>query len=109
MKLYRKDEIINKHNQCIVYFSGLAGNTELEKYINLLKEMYTNHNQPYSVHSINKTVKYTIAFTETTAKLFNDKDENIASMDEMDYENHSSYNIDDILVVLEQDFSININ
>ena len=36
MKTFKFEEIINKHGQYIVYFSGQPGNTEMEKYKNFL-------------------------------------------------------------------------
>jgi|ERR1035437_9198852 hypothetical protein len=32
--LYRRDEIVNRHNQAIYYWSKQPGNTELDKYKN---------------------------------------------------------------------------
>lgn len=35
-KLFRRDEIFNRHNQPIYLFASQVGNTDLEKYLNLL-------------------------------------------------------------------------
>lgn len=39
METYRKDEIVNRHNQRIYYFSKQPGKTELEKCMNMNKSM----------------------------------------------------------------------
>lgn len=39
MQTYKKSEIVNKHNQYIVYFSKQPGNNELEQCINFNKGM----------------------------------------------------------------------
>ena len=48
MRLYKKEEIINKHGQYIVYWSNQQGNTELEKFRNL-KKVTNNDSTEYII------------------------------------------------------------
>lgn len=79
MMTYRKDEIINKHNQRINYFSKQPGKTELEKYLSMVSAIK-------KTSTIDKVktldgIQLTFAIFGNTVDIFNDSEEKVGELE----------------------------
>lgn len=84
MMTYRRDEIINKHNQRINYFSKQPGNTELEKYlsmVNTIKKTVSHYRFLTDKIKTLDGIQLTFALFGNTVDIFNDSEEKVGELE----------------------------
>lgn len=80
MKLYRRDEIVNKHGKYIAYFSKSSGRTDLEKLKNSF--IYNENMKEYIIKGKNEMLTC-IVNSSHGMRVFNSLDELIEDVQDL--------------------------